>query len=166
MGLHLEFIAQPAPLGLAHAFVLGREFVGDDNVTLILGDNIFYGHGLAALLRSAAARKRGATVFGYYVREPQRYGVVEFDAAGNPVSITEKTAEPASHYAVTGLCFDDTQVWTLPLSWSLPRVANTRIPISTMNTFHERSSKFRSSRGVTPGWTRERRAHCNKRQAS
>ena len=109
-GIKLDFETQPAPTGLAQAFVIGREFVGNDNVTLILGDNIFYGHGLAALLRGAADHKHGATVFGYYVRDPERYGVVEFDAAGAPLSITEKPTEPASHYAVTGLYFYDNQV--------------------------------------------------------
>lgn len=109
-GIQLDFATQLAPNGLAEAFVIGREFVGNDNVTLILGDNIFYGHGLAQLLRSAADQRNGATVFGYYVGDPERYGVVEFDSSGTALSITEKPTKPTSHYAVTGLYFYDNQV--------------------------------------------------------
>ena len=109
-GLNLQYAVQPEPGGLAQAFVIGREFVGGDPVTLILGDNIFYGQGFGSTLRKAAAQKAGATVFGYYVRDPERYGVVEFEKGGKVVSIEEKPEEPRSHYAVTGLYFYDNQV--------------------------------------------------------
>jgi glucose-1-phosphate thymidylyltransferase len=109
-GLALSYAEQPRPEGLAQAFLIGREFVGRDPSCLILGDNIFYGHGLTESLRRAAAQRDGATVFGYYVRDPERYGVVEFDAAGRAISIEEKPAAPRSNYAVTGLYFFDNQV--------------------------------------------------------
>ena len=101
LGLKLSYKAQPAPKGIAEAFILGREFIGTDDVTLILGDNIFYGN--LDFLRQALASNRGATVFGYYVTDPQRYGVVEFDANGKAVSLEEKPARPKSNYAVVGL---------------------------------------------------------------
>ncbi|WP_291841584.1 glucose-1-phosphate thymidylyltransferase RfbA [Maricaulis sp.] len=109
-GVNLNYIVQPSPDGLAQAFILGREFVGNDPVCLILGDNIFYGHGLTNMLRDAAARKTGATVFGYHVNDPDRYGVVEFDAAGQVLSLEEKPKKPKSNYAVTGLYFYDNEV--------------------------------------------------------
>ena len=109
-GLALSYAEQPRPEGLAQSFVIGREFVGTDSVCLILGDNIFYGHGLTDLLRGAAGREGGATVFGYYVRDPERYGVVEFDTRGRALSIEEKPVEPRSNYAVTGLYFYDNRV--------------------------------------------------------
>ncbi|WP_316674372.1 glucose-1-phosphate thymidylyltransferase RfbA [uncultured Tolumonas sp.] len=109
-GIHIEYAIQPSPDGLAQAFIIGEEFIGDDSVCLILGDNIFHGHGLAETLQQAAARKEGATVFGYYVQDPERYGVVEFNAAGQAVSIEEKPAKPRSNHAVTGLYFYDNSV--------------------------------------------------------
>ena len=110
LGLRLEYAVQPSPDGLAQAFILGREFVGADRVALALGDNIFYGHGLPELLRRAAQRERGATVFGYFVRDPERYGVVELDAGGRAISLEEKPAVPRSPWAVTGLYFYDNSV--------------------------------------------------------
>ncbi len=110
LGLRLAWAAQPAPGGLAQAFLIGREFVGEDGVALALGDNIFYGDDLPRLLQRAARRKRGATVFGYRVRDPQRYGVVELDDEGRPLSIEEKPQRPRSPYAVTGLYFYDNRV--------------------------------------------------------
>jgi glucose-1-phosphate thymidylyltransferase len=110
LGLRLQYAAQPRPEGLAQAFLIGREFIGGSSVALALGDNIFYGAGLPELLRSAADRTRGATVFGYTVRDPQRYGVVELDAGGRPVGLEEKPANPRSPYAVTGLYFYDSHV--------------------------------------------------------
>lgn len=110
IGLRLEYTTQPSPDGLAQAFVLGRDFVGDDPVALALGDNIFYGHGLPDMLRRAAARPTGATVFGYLVRDPERYGVVELDADGRAVGLEEKPHAPRSPWAVTGLYFYDNRV--------------------------------------------------------
>jgi glucose-1-phosphate thymidylyltransferase len=109
-GLSFTYAVQPRPEGLAQAFVIGRDFVGDGSVALILGDNIFYGGGLSAILQRAAGRDRGATVFGYYVRDPERYGVAEIDAEGRVVGLEEKPAVPRSPYAVTGLYFYDNEV--------------------------------------------------------
>jgi glucose-1-phosphate thymidylyltransferase len=109
-GLSFSFAEQPHPEGLAQAFIIGREFVGKDNVCLILGDNIFYGHGLSERLRDAYSRKEGATVFGYWVKDPERYGVVSFDEDGKAVDIEEKPTQPTSNYAVTGLYFYDNRV--------------------------------------------------------
>ncbi len=110
LGIEVEYAAQPRPEGLAQAFVIGRAFVGGDRVALALGDNIFYGHGLPEMLGHAVARQRGATVFGYRVHDPERYGVVEFDADGRAIGIEEKPARPRSPYAVTGLYFYDNRV--------------------------------------------------------
>ncbi len=110
LGMNFTYKIQPHPGGLAQAFILGDEFIGDDNVALVLGDNIFYGHGLTDLLRNAAARETGATVFGYYVNDPERFGVVEFNENGKAVSIEEKPEVPKSNYAVTGLYFYDNRV--------------------------------------------------------
>ena len=109
-GLALRHAVQPSPDGLAQAFLIGREFIGGDACALALGDNLFHGHGLTEKLRRAAARRRGATVFGYHVRDPERYGVVALDEAGRAVSIEEKPARPRSHWAVTGLYFYDRDV--------------------------------------------------------
>ncbi len=109
-GLRFSYAPQPRPEGLAQAFVIGRHFVGKDPVALILGDNLFYGPGLSEQLQRSASRIHGATVFGYYVRDPERYGVVELDRGGKPVSIVEKPTQPKSNYAVTGLYFYDNQV--------------------------------------------------------
>ncbi len=109
-GLRLEYAAQPKPEGIAQAFLIGRDFVGDNRVALALGDNVFYGETLAETLQRAAERERGATVFGYRVRDPERYGVVEFSHDGRAVRIDEKPAKPRSDYAVTGLYFYDNRV--------------------------------------------------------
>jgi glucose-1-phosphate thymidylyltransferase len=109
-GLNLSYAVQPSPDGLAQAFIIGRDFVGNDDSALVLGDNIFYGHEFADDLDSAGRQQQGATVFAYHVNDPQRYGVVEFDAAGKAVSLEEKPAQPKSSYAVTGLYFYDRQV--------------------------------------------------------
>jgi glucose-1-phosphate thymidylyltransferase len=110
LGMNIEYAVQPKPEGLAQSFLIGERFIGRDRVALALGDNIFYGHGLPEQFRSAAARATGATVFGYEVKDPERYGVVEFDAAGRPVDLVEKPTNPRSPYAVTGLYFYDNEV--------------------------------------------------------
>ena len=109
-GLKLEYVIQPEPAGLAQAFLLGKDFIGSDNCCLILGDNIFYGHGFEYVLNHAKQRKEGATVFGYYVKDPERYGVVEFDENNIVKSLVEKPDKPKSNYAVTGLYFYDNKV--------------------------------------------------------
>ena len=106
-GMKIEYAAQPSPDGLAQAYLIGRDFVAGQPSCLVLGDNIFYGHGLTGLLKNAAAREHGATVFGYWVKDPQRYGVAEFDASGKVVGLEEKPLQPKSSYAVTGLYFYD-----------------------------------------------------------
>jgi len=115
-GIELTYEVQAKPEGLAQAFIIGGDFVGKDSVALVLGDNIFYGHGLPVLMRKAVERPTGATVFGYYVNDPERYGVVEFDSNGKAVSIVEKPEQPKSHYAVTGLYFYDNQVLDIAAS--------------------------------------------------
>jgi len=109
-GLSFSFAEQPRPEGLAQSFIIGKEFIGNDNVCLILGDNIFYGHGLPEKLRETVSRKKGATVFGYWVKDPERYGVVSFDDHGTAIDIEEKPVRPISNWAVTGLYFYDNRV--------------------------------------------------------
>lgn len=109
-GINISYAQQPKPEGLAQAFIIGEKFVGTDSVSLVLGDNIFFGHGLPEKLKSAAAQRDGATVFGYYVKDPERYGVVEFNQQGEALSIEEKPQKPKSNYAVTGLYFYDNHV--------------------------------------------------------
>ncbi|MFP8780626.1 glucose-1-phosphate thymidylyltransferase RfbA [Hydrogenophaga sp. RWCD_12] len=112
-GLNLQYAVQPSPDGLAQAFIIGEQFIGNDPSSLVLGDNIFYGHDFASLLGNASARPDGATVFAYHVNDPHRYGVAEFDPAGKVLSLEEKPAQPKSNYAVTGLYFYDNQVAAL-----------------------------------------------------
>ena len=109
-GIQLSYAEQPSPDGLAQAFIIGEEFIGDDSVTLILGDNIYHGPGLSKMLQKAASKELGATVFGYHVKDPERFGVVEFDEDMNAISIEEKPEHPRSNYAVTGLYFYDNDV--------------------------------------------------------
>ncbi|MFV0437373.1 MAG: glucose-1-phosphate thymidylyltransferase RfbA [Desulfopila sp.] len=109
-GIQVTYAEQPSPDGLAQAFLIGEEFIGNSSVCLILGDNIFYGYGFSAMLREAAGREQGATIFGYHVNDPGRFGVVEFDKKGTAISIEEKPKEPKSSYAVTGLYFFDNEV--------------------------------------------------------
>ena len=109
-GLNITYEAQPSPDGLAQAFIIGEKFIGDDNVCLVLGDNIFYGHGMDKLLENAIQKEKGATVFGYYVKDPERYGVIDFDKNGNAIDLEEKPENPKSNYVVTGLYFYDNDV--------------------------------------------------------
>lgn len=109
-GIHIEYAVQPSPDGLAQAFIIGEDFIGEDNVCLILGDNIYYGGGLSKMLQRAAQKETGATVFGYHVNDPERFGVVEFDKDMQAISIEEKPEVPKSNYAVTGLYFYDNDV--------------------------------------------------------
>ena len=115
-GLEIQYAEQPEPEGLAQAFLIGREFVGDDSVSLALGDNVFFGHGFPDQLKKAAGRKSGATVFGYWVRDPERYGVIEFDEAGAVIGLEEKPSKPRSSYAVTGIYFYDNRVLEIAAS--------------------------------------------------
>jgi len=140
-GLSITYAAQPRPEGLAQAFVIGREFVGDDAVCLILGDNIFYGHGLPQKLAAARHETTGGTVFVYRVRDPRRYGVVDFDETGRAVDIVEKPADPPSNYAVTGLYFYDNRV--LDIAATLKPSARGELEITDVNRAYLRQGQLR-----------------------
>lgn len=135
-GVSFSYAEQPAPEGLAQAFRIGREFIGADAVTLVLGDNIFYGHDLVRILRSAAGREHGATIFGYHVADPQRYGVAELDTRGEVVGIEEKPEQPRSHYAVTGLYFYDNRV--VEIAAGLEKSARGEYEITAVNNAYLR----------------------------
>jgi len=139
-GISLSYAVQPEPVGLADAFVVGREFVGADPVALVLGDNIFYGQGFGQTLQKASAYTDGATVFGYYVRDPERYGVVEFDGDGTVLSIEEKPEKARSHYAITGLYFYDNDV--LDISANLAPSARGELEITDVNVEYLRRGKL------------------------
>ena len=139
-GIRLSYAVQPEPGGLAQAFIIGAEFVAGHPSCLILGDNIFYGHGLVQQLRAAGARERGATVFGYWVRDPERYGVAEFDANGNVVSLEEKPRAPKSNYAVTGIYFYDERV--CDLAASLQPSARGELEITDLNLRYLRQGEL------------------------
>ena len=134
IGLSIDYAEQPRPEGLAQAFLIGRDFVGSDRVALALGDNVFYGHGVVDVLQRAAQRAAGATIFGYQVHDPERYGVVEFDANGRAVGIEEKPEKPRSHYAVTGLYFYDNRV--LDIAAGLAPSDRGELEITDANRFY------------------------------
>jgi len=133
-GVRLSYAVQPTPAGLAQAFIIGRDFIGDDRCALVLGDNIFYGHGFADMVRNAAARTSGATIFAYQVAEPKRYGVVTFDGAGRAISIEEKPQAPKSNWAVTGLYFYDNRV--VDLAQKVRPSARGELEITTLNEMY------------------------------
>ncbi len=148
-GISFNYVEQPNPGGIAQAFLLGRGFVGDGSVCLILGDNIFYGHGLSGQLLQARSGNEGATVFGYWVKDPQRYGVVDFDKSGKAIKIEEKPENPKSNYAVTGLYFYDNQV--LDIAADLKPSARGELEITDVNKAYLKMGKLnveRFSRGV------------------
>ena len=140
-GLSFEYATQPAPEGIAQAFLIGREFIADANVALALGDNIFYGHGLPEILHGATEYKEGATVFGYWVKDPERYGVVEFDEHGMALDLVEKPQRPKSPYAVTGLYFYDNRV--CEIAAGLKPSARCELEITDVNLHYLRERRLR-----------------------
>ena len=143
-GVTFSYVAQPEPNGIAEAFLLGEDFIGEDGVALVLGDNIFYGQGLSGRLQQAAQQNEGATVFGYQVRDPERYGVVSFDEAGKPIEIVEKPEHPTSNYAVTGLYFYDNTV--VDITRNLEPSARGELEITDVNRVYLERGDLRVER--------------------
>ncbi len=139
-GMNFTYAVQPSPDGLAQAFIIGADFIGHDACSLVLGDNIFYGHGFDRLLNTATSKKDGATVFAYHVHDPERYGVVEFDASGRAISIEEKPLKPKSNYAVTGLYFYDNDV--VEIAKSIQPSARGELEITTVNQIYLQRGKL------------------------
>lgn len=140
LGLHMEYAVQEQPRGLADAFIIGADFIGNDHVALVLGDNIFYGQSFSRVLREVAARESGATIFGYYVRDPREYGVVEFDENGTALSIEEKPEHPRSNYAVPGLYFYDNDV--VEIAANVKPSARGEIEITSINNEYLRRGEL------------------------
>lgn len=143
LGMSVSYAVQQEPRGLADAFIVGEDFIGNDNVCLILGDNIFFGQGLSGILQEASSREEGATIFGYYVQNPQAYGVVEFDSNRNAISIEEKPMDPKSHYAVPGLYFYDNQV--VEIAKNIKPSARGELEITEVNNEYLRRRKLKVS---------------------
>ncbi len=141
LGLSISYAVQETPRGLADAFIVGEKFIGNDSVCLVLGDNIFYGQSFSQLLSEAASREEGATIFGYYVKNPQAYGVVEFDSSNNVVSIEEKPQNPKSHYAVPGLYFYDNEV--VEIAKNVKPSARGEIEITTVNNEYLKKGRLK-----------------------
>ena len=141
LGMSIQFAAQPRPEGIAQAFLIGRDFIAGEGVALALGDNVFHGHGLSDRLESAAQQRSGATVFGYWVSDPERYGVVEFDAQGRVLTIEEKPSEPRSHYAVVGLYFYDGQI--VDIARALAPSARGELEITDVNLAYLKQGQLR-----------------------
>ncbi|MBO4266970.1 MAG: glucose-1-phosphate thymidylyltransferase RfbA [Lachnospiraceae bacterium] len=151
LGLNMSYAIQESPRGLADAFIIGADFIGSDNVALILGDNIFYGQSFSSVLRQAAARTSGATIFGYYVRDPKEYGVVEFDETGKAISIEEKPEKPKSNYAVPGLYFYDNDV--VEIARNVKPSARGEIEITSVNNAYlERGDLYVETLGRGFAW--------------
>ena len=143
LGINISYTKQEEPRGLADAFIIGEDFIGDESVCLILGDNLFYGHGLSDLLKLAVNQKDGATVFGYYVNDPQRYGIIEFDKDHNAISIEEKPESPKSHWAVTGLYFYDNQV--VDIAKNIKPSRRGELEITSVNSLYLEQNKLKVS---------------------
>ncbi len=139
-GINLSYAIQPSPGGLAQAFLIGKDFIGSDNCALVLGDNIFYGHDLSVRLQKATKITDGATVLAYYVQDPERYGVVEFDSAGQAISLEEKPKQPRSHYAVTGLYFYDSKV--VEIAKEIKPSARGELEITDVNNYYLKLNKL------------------------
>ncbi len=148
LGMKFSYAVQETPRGLADAFLIGADFIGKDSVALVLGDNIFYGQSFSRVLREVAGRKSGATIFGYYVRDPREYGVVEFDETGKALSIEEKPQNPKSNYAVPGLYFYDNDV--VEIARNVKPSARGEIEITSVNNEYLRRGTLRVEKGAVP----------------
>lgn len=165
-GMHIRYAVQPSPDGLAQAYLIGRDFIDGKPSCLVLGDNIFHGHGLTDTLRRADARQQGATVFGYWVNDPERYGVAEFDAQGKVIDIEEKPLQPRSNYAVTGLYFYDARACEYAAQLKPSSRESWRLPTSIGATWKQETCTWSRLDVDTPGWIRERINPCTRHPTS